>query len=178
MKMASNNAEKVLAKIVSRHWKKGYKITFDGNLVNIWLVGENYGGGGAVMTYKNVETMSGQLDREQLFEMAKATKKIERDAERQFDLEDSDADANTVFLVSDDFIGVRRKNLIKRASDDCGCGCSGAGTCEIPDAVLGRYREVGDVSKELLSMAKEVLSTDVEEIGNKRNESEEHEPNE
>jgi len=48
---------------------------------------------------------------------------------------------------------------------DCGCGCNGAGTCQIPEVELEvkpRYRTVGDVTHNLISMAKEILATDVE----------------
>jgi hypothetical protein len=78
-------------------------------------------------------------------------------------------------------------------SEDCGCGCDGAGTCqpfeeefeietpcgevEVEVEFKPRYRNVGEVTNTLLAMAKEVLG-EVEEIGNERNESEEHEPNE
>jgi hypothetical protein len=78
------------------------------------------------------------------------------------------------------------------SSEDCGCGCNGAGTCQVPEIeveietpqaeieveVKPRYREVGQIQATLLEMAKQILATDVEEIGNRKNESEEHEPNE
>jgi len=102
-----------LARIVSAHWGGPWKVTFDDNLVNVMLK-DPEPGGATVMEVGGQETMSGQRRRKMLRAMRDAARKIEREAKRQFKLDDVESGADSVFMVSDDFIGVSMRVLKSR----------------------------------------------------------------
>ena len=92
-----------LAAIVRKHWKGPWSIVVDENLVNITIRDKPLSTMGLMSHRDEYE----QALREHLL----ATNRIDRDAKRRFNVEDSSYNQQGVFLVSDDFLGSRVRKL-------------------------------------------------------------------
>ena len=95
-----------LAKIISKHWMGMWKVTIDDNLVNIKLSEKpvnTRGVRGDPVEYKRIKR-----------EYLNAVRGIENDSKRNFDIEDSNSTINSVFLVSDDFLGSKVRTLTEK----------------------------------------------------------------